>query len=68
MAYSGKHTWVTGETITAVNLNNLEEGVVENKTAITNVTQDVTALETSLGQMITDDGTGITIKIGDGAS
>ena len=62
MAYNGKHTWVTGETISASNLNNLEDGVSENKTSLETLATDLSGkiVEGETGFTITIDGGGAT--------
>lgn len=57
MAYN-QHTWVTGEKITAENLNNMETGVKNNDTEINNIAA-------RLQVMLEDGGDGLIIRIGD---
>lgn len=51
-----QHTWVTGETITAAKLNNIETGVSDNGGTVADIL-------TALQELITDDGNGLIIQI-----
>ena len=44
MSYS-PHTWVTGETVTAAKLNNMESGIADNDAAITNLQEGESDLQ-----------------------
>ena len=57
MAYN-QHTWVTGERIIAENLNNIESGVANNDTEISNI-------NARLLDMIEDGGDWLIVRLGD---
>lgn len=57
MAYN-QHTWVTRERIIAENLNNIESGVANNDTEITNI-------NARLLDMIEDGGDWLIVRLGD---
>jgi len=55
MAYA-KHTWQTGETITATKLNNIENGIATNDEAIGDVPEQIDAIQEELETKANVDG------------
>lgn len=52
MAYD-KHTWSTGEVITAARLNNIEDGIKDHDNNITSIDNSITNILTDIGNLAT---------------
>ncbi len=63
MAYN-KYTWEYGETITASKLNNMEDGIKANDTAIGNIPETIEEIQTELEQKANVDGAYESMTVG----
>lgn len=63
MAYN-KHTWQTGETITATKLNNIENGIATNDSAIGDIPEQIDAIQEELESKANIDGAYESMTVG----